>query len=206
MKIILDVLDSKKIAENDFVGMADGIDISSNFNDGLSIDGKVRLISGVMDLIPKDQLVFIGIKIENGLGDAVNEAKKLSKNFKNIVISVLPSLDGIKLCKMVAELGIQVNITRCSSASQAIIAAKNNATFVSFSIGKLDDLSINGIDHIIETRSIYDNYPDFKTSIITRSIRHPMHVIESAKVGVDAVCMSTDIMHRMAQCSFGNLS
>jgi len=105
-----------------------------------------------------------------------------------MVVKVPLTKDGIKACKALAGEGIKVNVTLCFSAAQALLAAKVGATFISPFVGRLDDIATNGMELIREIVTIYDNY-DFKTEVLVASCRHPMHVVEAARMGADiATC------------------
>ena len=105
-----------------------------------------------------------------------------------MVVKVPLTKDGIKACKALAGEGIKVNVTLCFSPAQALLAAKVGATFISPFVGRLDDIATNGMELIREIVTIYDNY-DFKTEVLVASCRHPMHVVEAARMGADiATC------------------
>jgi transaldolase len=101
-----------------------------------------------------------------------------------MVVKVPLTRDGIKACKALSDERIRVNVTLCFSAAQAILAAKAGATFVSPFVGRLDDIATNGMDLIREIVEIYDNY-EFSTEVLVASVRHPIHVVEAARMGAD---------------------
>ena len=107
---------------------------------------------------------------------------------EHMIVKVPLTREGIKACKALSGEGIKVNVTVCFSAAQALLAAKAGATFVSPFVGRLDDIATNGMELIREIVTIYDNY-NFKTEVLVASCRHPMHVVEAARVGADiATC------------------
>jgi len=107
---------------------------------------------------------------------------------EHMVVKVPLTRDGIKACKALADEGLRVNVTLCFSAAQALLAAKAGATYISPFVGRLDDIAMNGMDLIREIVQIYDNY-EFTTQVLVASCRHPIHVVESAKMGADvATC------------------
>jgi len=110
------------------------------------------------------------------------EARGLSKIHKNIVVKIPLTTEGLKAVKILSGEGIKTNVTLCFSSAQALIAAKAGATYISPFIGRLDDISHVGMDLVKDIKTIYDNY-GFKTEIIVASIRHPLHVLEAAKIG-----------------------
>ncbi len=116
----------------------------------------------------------------------MNEAEKLRKIAKNIVIKVPLTPDGLKTCKALTSDGTMVNVTLCFSANQALLAAKAGASFISPFVGRLDDIGQPGMELISDIRLIYDNY-DFATEILVASVRNPIHVLDAAKLGADVM-------------------
>src|SRR2546426_780928 len=118
----------------------------------------------------------------------LREGHELAKIDSHIIVKVPLTREGIKACKRLSGEGIRVNVTLCFSAAQALLAAKVGATFVSPFVGRLDDIATNGMELIREIVQIYDNY-DFTTEVLVASCRHPMHVVEAARMGADiATC------------------
>ena len=116
----------------------------------------------------------------------MREAEVLRKVAKNIAIKVPLTPDGLKACKALTGDGAMVNVTLCFSAGQALLAAKSGASFISPFVGRLDDVGFEGMQLVADIRMIYDNY-DFATEILVASVRHPIHVIEAAKLGADVM-------------------
>jgi transaldolase len=117
----------------------------------------------------------------------VREGENLAALHKNIVVKIPMIKDGIKAIKYFSNKGIRTNCTLVFSAGQAIMAAKAGATYLSPFIGRLDDISTNGLDLIAQIRLIYDNYPEFNTEILAASVRHTMHIINCAEIGADVM-------------------
>ena len=126
----------------------------------------------------------------------MREAEVLRKIAKNIAIKVPLTPAGLKACKALSGDGTMVNVTLCFSPAQALLAAKAGATFISPFIGRLDDISMDGMQLIGDIRLIYDNY-DYPTQILAASIRHPMHVVESAKLGADVMTAPPKIIWQL---------
>jgi transaldolase len=120
----------------------------------------------------------------------------LRKIADNIAIKVPLTPAGLKACKALSREGVMVNVTLCFSPAQALLAAKAGAAFISPFIGRLDDISIDGMQLISDIRMIYDNY-DFPTEILAASIRHPMHVVEAAKIGADVMTAPSKIIWQL---------
>ena len=126
----------------------------------------------------------------------MREAEILRKIAKNIAIKVPLTRDGLKACKALTGEGTMVNVTLCFSAAQALLAAKAGASFISPFVGRHDDVGFDGMQLIADIRMIYDNY-DFATEILVASVRHPIHVIEAAKLGADVMTAPPKIIHQL---------
>ena len=119
----------------------------------------------------------------------MKEAETLRKIADNVCIKVPLTIDGLKTCKKLTGDGTMVNVTLCFSANQALLAAKAGASFVSPFVGRHDDNGFDGMALIRDIRLIYDNYPNFSTEILVASVRNPVHVLESARIGADVATM-----------------
>lgn len=126
----------------------------------------------------------------------VKEARKLSKIDEHVVIKIPMTPDGIKTVKILSSEGIKTNVTLVFSANQALLAAKAGATYVSPFVGRLDDIANDGIELLEEIMTIYENY-GIETEIIAASIRHPMHVLEAAMIGVDIATVPFSVLEKM---------
>jgi transaldolase len=126
----------------------------------------------------------------------MREAAVLRKIADNVTIKVPLTPDGLKACKALTEDGTMVNVTLCFSAAQALLAAKAGATFDSPFVGRHDDVGFDGMALIADIRLIYDNY-DYATQILVASVRHPMHVVEAAKIGADVMTAPPKIIHQL---------
>ncbi|HEV2263441.1 MAG TPA: fructose-6-phosphate aldolase [Stellaceae bacterium] len=125
------------------------------------------------------------------------EGRKLAKIAKNIAVKVPLTPDGLKTCKVLRGEGTMVNVTLCFSAPQALLAAKAGATFISPFVGRLDDIGESGMTLVRDIVEIYRQYPNFKTEVLVASIRHPMHVLEAAKLGAHVGTMPPAIMRQL---------
>jgi transaldolase len=126
----------------------------------------------------------------------MREAEVLRKVAKNIAVKVPLTPDGLKACKALTGDGTMVNVTLCFSAAQALLAAKAGASFISPFVGRLDDVGSDGMQLVADIRMIYDNY-DFATEILVASVRHPIHVVEAAKIGADVITAPPKIIHQL---------
>ncbi len=134
----------------------------------------------------------------------VKEAKEIAKMHKNIVIKVPLCEEGIKATKILSEEGIKTNVTLCFSANQALLAAKAGATYISPFVGRLDDISHEGMELVEEIKEIYDNY-GFKTKIIVASIRSPLHVKNAALIGADVATIPPKVMEQLFKHSLTDI-
>ncbi|MBU6506574.1 MAG: fructose-6-phosphate aldolase, partial [Alphaproteobacteria bacterium] len=125
------------------------------------------------------------------------EGRKLAKIAKNIAVKVPLTPDGLKTCKVLRAEGTMVNVTLCFSAPQALLAAKAGASFISPFVGRLDDIGESGMALVRDIVEIYRQYPNFKTEVLVASIRHPMHVLEAAKLGAHVGTMPPAIMRQL---------
>ena len=127
----------------------------------------------------------------------MREAAVLRKIAGNVTVKLPLTPDGIRACKALTDDGVMTNVTLCFSPAQAILAAKAGATFVSPFVGRLDDIGQNGMDLIADIVTIFDNYPAFKTEVLVASIRHPIHLIESAKMGAHVATLPPNVLRML---------
>lgn len=125
------------------------------------------------------------------------EGKKLAKIASNVAVKVPLTPDGLKACRALTQAGTMVNVTLCFSANQAILAAKAGATFVSPFVGRLDDIAAEGMQLIADICAIYDNYPRFTTEVLVASVRHPLHVLDAAKIGAHVATVPPSVLRQM---------
>ena len=127
----------------------------------------------------------------------IKEANKLAGIARNVAVKVPLTQDGLRVCREMADQGTMVNVTLCFSAGQAILAAKAGAAFISPFVGRLDDLSADGMNLIAEICEIYGNYPNWETEILVASVRSPMHITESARLGADVVTCPPEVIQQL---------
>lgn len=125
------------------------------------------------------------------------EGKKLAKIAKNVAVKVPLTPAGLKVCKELSDTGTMVNVTLCFSAAQAILAAKAGASFISPFVGRLDDIGQNGLELIADIVTIYSNYPSFNTEVLVASVRNPIHIIESAKMGAHVATCPPSVIRQL---------
>lgn len=127
----------------------------------------------------------------------MEEGKRLRQYGDNVVVKVPMTPDGLKACRSFSSEGIPVNVTLIFSANQALLAAKSGAKYVSPFIGRLDDIGQDGMKLIQDIKDIFKNYPELKTQILVASIRHPVHVVDAAKIGADVVTLPPAVLDKM---------
>jgi transaldolase len=147
----------------------------------------------IADLVPGPVSAEVVALDHDGM---MREAEVLRKIGNNVAIKVPLTPAGLKTCKALTSEGTMVNVTLCFSAAQALLAAKAGATFISPFVGRHDDVGFDGMQLIADIRLIYDNY-DYPTQILVASVRHPMHVVEAAKIGADVMTAPPKIIHQL---------
>ena len=194
MKFFLDSANLDEIKEIAATGILDGITTNPSLvsNEGEQ-KGFQELVKEICEIVQGPVSAEV---ISTEFKKMVKEAEELAKIHKHIVVKMPLTEDGIKATKYVSDNGINVNVTLVFSASQAILAAKAGAKYVSPFIGRLDDISNSGMQLVEEIVQIYDNY-DFSTEILVASIRHPMHIAESALLGADVATMPYKIFKQL---------
>jgi transaldolase len=125
------------------------------------------------------------------------EGRKLAKLARNVAVKVPLTPDGLKTCRALTNEGTMVNVTLCFSAAQALLAAKAGASFISPFVGRLDDVGSDGMALIRDIVQIYRNYPALKTEVLVASIRHPIHVVEAAKLGAHVGTLPPNVLRQM---------
>jgi transaldolase len=184
VKFFLDSADIQEIRQMAELGICDGVTTNPTLVAKSGQDFKT-LLNEIVRLIPGPISAEV---VGQTSGEMLAEAEVLAKIHENIVIKLPLNPEGLKTCKSLSARGIKTNVTLCFQAGQALLAAKCGATYISPFIGRLDDISQDGMQLIREIRTIYDNF-GFKTQILAASIRHPQHVIQSAMAGSDvATC------------------
>lgn len=184
MKFFIDTANLSQIKEANDLGVLDGVTTNPSLMAKEGIKGKDNVLKHYVDIcnIVKGDISAEVIATDyNGI---IEEGKALAALHKQIVVKVPMIKDGVKAIKYFTDNGIKTNCTLVFSAGQALLAAKAGATYVSPFIGRLDDVSTDGLNLIAEIRQIYDNY-GYQTQILAASIRHAMHIINCAKLGAD---------------------
>ncbi|OGS71368.1 MAG: fructose-6-phosphate aldolase [Flavobacteria bacterium RIFCSPLOWO2_12_FULL_35_11] len=186
MKFFIDTANLEQIKEAQALGVLDGVTTNPSLMAKEGITGKDNILKhyvAICNIVDGDVSAEV---IATDFDGMVREGEALADLHPQIVVKLPMIADGIKACKYFTDKGIRVNMTLVFSAGQALLAAKAGATYVSPFIGRLDDISTDGLNLITEIRLIYDNY-GYETEILAASVRHTMHIIDCAKLGADVM-------------------
>ena len=186
MKFFIDTANLEQIKEAQTLGVLDGVTTNPSLMAKEGITGQENIIKHYKDICSIVDGDVSAEVIATNYEEMIKEGETLAKLHEQIVVKVPMIKDGIKAIKYFSDRGIRTNCTLVFSSGQALLAAKAGATYVSPFIGRLDDISTDGLNLIAEIRLIYDNY-GFETQILAASIRHTMHVIDCAKIGSDVM-------------------
>jgi len=194
MKFFVDTADVKEIQELNDLGLVDGV--TTNPSLILKSGGKILDVTKqICDIVKGPVSAEVTALDYDGM---MKQAKVLAGIADNIAIKVPLTMDGLKACRAIRSEGRMVNVTLCFSATQALLAAKAGATFISPFVGRVDDMADDGMEIVSEIRTIYDNY-DFKTEILAASIRTVNHVKQAALIGADVATVPAKILKALYQ-------
>jgi transaldolase len=195
VKIFIDTANLNEIRKAKALGLVDGVTTNPTLlaKEGEEMEALIRKISE--EVKGPINVEVMGITSE----EIVKEAKWMATWGDEIVIKIPITQEGLKAVKILSSEGIRTNVTLLFSANQAILAAKAGATYVCPFLGRLDDISFNGIELIRQIKGIYGNYDDIQTKIIVASVRHPIHVIEAGLIGAEIVTIPPAILDQMVK-------
>lgn len=196
MKFFIDTANLADIREAQAMGVLDGVTTNPSLMAKEGITGKdnvMRHYKQICEIVEGDvSAEVISIKYE----EMIKEGEELAELDENIVVKVPMTGDGVKAIKYFSEKGIRTNCTLVFSAGQALLAAKAGATYVSPFIGRLDDISTDGVELIEQIVTIYTNY-GYTTEVLAASVRHPMHVIQCAQIGADVMTAPLSVIQAL---------
>lgn len=195
MKFFIDTADLDEIREANDLGVLDGVTTNPSLCYKIGVEDFEEHVATICDIVDGDVSAEV---IATEHDEIVDEAHTLAAIADNVVVKVPLIKDGIKAIKTLSDEGIRTNCTLCFSASQALLAAKAGAAYISPFIGRIDDISSDGMQLIADVVEIYDNY-DFDTDVLAASIRHPMHVKEAAKMGAHVATMPMNVINQLLQ-------
>ncbi len=192
MQFFIDTANIDQIKEAAALGILDGVTTNPSL---VSKEGKdfKKLLAEIIEIVDGPISAEVISTDYNGI---LKEAHDLVKLHNNIVVKVPLIREGLKAVKTLNDEGIKTNVTLCFSPSQALLAAKAGATYISPFVGRLDDISYNGMELISQIVQIYRNY-DYDTQVLVASIRHPLHLVEAALVGADVCTMPFDVINKL---------
>ncbi len=192
MKFFIDTANIAQIKEAASYGLLDGVTTNPSLvaKEGTNF---IELLNEIVKIV--DGPISAEV-IATDCEGILKEAEELVKIHKNIVIKVPLIKEGIKAVKILSSKGIKTNVTLCFSPMQALLAAKAGATYISPFVGRLDDISTNGMDLIKQIVTIYKNY-GYTTQVLVASVRHPLHIVEAAMMGADVCTIPFDVIERL---------
>lgn len=193
MKFFIDTADVAEIRALAETGMVDGV----TTNPTLAAKTNrpfLALVEEIAHIVPGPVSAEV---VATDYDTMLREARLLHKLRHNVTIKVPLTPDGLRVCRVLSGDGVMVNVTLCFSAAQAILAAKAGASFVSPFVGRLDDVGADGMQLIADIVEIYRQYESFRTEVLVASIRHPMHVVEAARLGAQVSTMPPKILRQM---------
>jgi transaldolase len=194
MKFFADTADTADIRDLAATGLLDGVTTNPSLiaKSGRNFLEVVKEIAGIVAGPVSAEVVALD---HEGM---MREAEIVRKLADNIAVKVPLTIDGLKTCKALTDDGTMVNVTLCFSANQALLAAKAGATFISPFVGRHDDNGFDGMQLISDIRLIYDNY-GFDTEILVASVRHPLHVLEAARIGADVMTAPPSVIRQLVK-------
>jgi len=194
MKFFIDTANIQEIKKANEWGLVDGVTTNPSLvsREGRDFKDLIKEICSIVDGPISAEAISLDA---DGM---IKEARELSKIHKNIVVKIPMTLEGLKAVKVVAKEGIKTNVTLVFSPTQALMAAKAGATYASPFVGRLDDVSQNGMELIDQIMTIYENY-DFTTEVIVASIRHPLHVVDAALTGAHVATIPFKVIEQLSK-------
>jgi len=194
MKFFIDTADVKEIREAHALGLVDGVTTNPSLiaKSGRKFKDVIKEIVSIVDGPISAEVISLDAP------GMIKEGKELAKIHKNIVVKLPMTPEGLKACHALSAKGIKTNVTLIFTSMQALLAAKAGATYVSPFVGRLDDISQDGMGIIDEIRTIFDNY-GYMAEIIVASVRNPIHVLDSALIGADIATIPYSVMIQLAK-------
>lgn len=193
MKLFIDTADINEIREANAMGVLDGVTTNPSLVAKTGRDFHT-VVKDILAEIPDRPVSLETISLDaKGM---IDEGKKLAEYGKNVVVKIPATVEGLKACKWFTDHNIKTNVTLCFSANQAMLIAKAGATYVSPFVGRLDDISENGMELIANIVQIYRNY-DFETEILVASVRNPVHVLQSTLLGADVATIPFAVIKQL---------
>jgi transaldolase len=194
MKFFVDTADTAEIADLAATGLLDGV----TTNPSLIAKSGRNFLEVVKEICALTSGPVSAEVVAMDYEGMLREADIVRNLAPNVCVKLPLTMEGLKACRKLTSEGTQVNVTLCFSATQALLAAKAGATFISPFVGRHDDVGFDGMDLIEDIRLIYDNY-DFATEILVASVRHPVHILQAAKIGADVVTAPPSVLKALSR-------
>lgn len=193
MKFFIDTADLNEIRELAATGLLDGVTTNPSLVAKTGRDF-IDVIKEICNVVPGDVSAEVAATDYHTM---LREGQHLAKIASNVVIKVPLTMDGLKACRALSTEGTKVNVTLCFSAAQALLAAKAGATYISPFVGRLDDIGTDGMQLIADIVEMYAMYPKLETEVLVASIRHPMHLVEAAKMGAHVATIPPAVLRKL---------
>ena len=193
MKFFIDTADLNEIRELAATGLLDGVTTNPSLVAKTGRDF-IDVVKEICDVVPGDVSAEVAATDYHTM---LREGQRLAKIADNVVIKVPLTMEGLKACRALSTEGTKVNVTLCFSAAQALLAGKAGATYISPFVGRLDDIGSDGMLLIADIVEIYDRYPAIETEVLVASIRHPMHLVEAAKMGAHVATIPPAVLRKL---------
>lgn len=197
MKFFIDTADLKQIEIAHSMGILDGVTTNPSLMSTVGVKGKDQIIKHYLDICNIVDGPVSAEVLSTDYHDMILEGQELSKLNENIVVKLPMTHDGVRAIKYLSNLGIKTNCTLVFSPGQALVAAKAGATYVSPFVGRLDDISSDGLSLIKEIKILFSNYAEIETKILAASIRNQMHIIDCAKIGADVITAPLNVLQSL---------
>jgi transaldolase len=195
MKFFVDTADTAEIKLLAASGLLDGVTTNPSL---IAKSGRkiLDVVAEICSIVPGPVSAEVAATDYDGM---MREAAVLRKIAPNVAVKLPLIPDGIRACKTLTDAGVMVNVTLCFSAAQALLAAKAGATFVSPFVGRLDDIGQDGMELIADILTIFNNYPALRTEVLVASVRHPIHVVQAAKLGAHVATLPPNVLRQLYQ-------
>ena len=193
MKFFVDTADTAEIKALAASGLVDGVTTNPSL---IAKSGRkiLEVVAEICAIVPGPVSAEVAATDYEGM---MREAAVLRKIASNVCVKLPLTPDGLRACKTLNGEGVMTNVTLCFSAAQALLAAKAGASFISPFVGRLDDIGQDGMELIADIVTIYDNYPNFETEVLVASIRHPIHIVEAAKLGAHVATLPPNVLRML---------
>lgn len=194
MKFFVDTADINEIKDLAATGLLDGVTTNPSL---VAQSGAKNFITLIEDICKVVEGPVSAEVAATDFDTMLKEGKRLAKIAKNVAVKVPLTPDGLKVCKALSDQGTMVNVTLCFSPAQALLAAKAGATFISPFVGRLDDIGQDGMQLIADIVQIYAMYPAIETEVLVASVRHPVHLVEAAKMGAHVATIPPKVIRQL---------